>query len=140
MDVVNGRYTHIKVEDGFTEEESLSLFSRALNISKTELPLQARQIHCECKGSPMVISLLASLMQEHQLSDEGRWKYYLDSLAKRKYSKVGRCRGYEHGSIVDAISLSFEGLTEANQTLYSDFALFQDDVGIPCSVSVDCES
>lgn len=135
MDVVNGRYTHIKVGDGFSEDESLSLFSQALNISSpSELPHQAKLIHAECKGSPMVVGLLACLMQEHEFTDQGRWQYYLDSLVKRKYSQVGRARGYEHGSIVDAISLSFEGLSAQSQKLYCDFALFPDDVGIPCSV------
>lgn len=138
MDVVNGRVKYFKLEEGFNEEESLRLFAQALQVKDSQLlPKQALDIHCECKGSPMVISLISSLMQDHQVADEGRWEYYLDSLTKRKYSKMRKARNYEHESIMDAISLSIEGLKEKYRGYYTDFALFQDDVGIPCSVRKD---
>lgn len=136
MDVVNGRVKYFKVGEGFSKEESLRLFAQALRVKDPEsLPKEAYEIHCECKGSPMVISLISSLMQDHQIQDAERWHYYLDSLTKRKYSKMRRQRNYEHESIVDAISLSIESLSTKYRDYYSDFALFQDDVGIPCAVS-----
>lgn len=136
MDVVNGRVKHIRVDDGFTEEESLQLFSQTLK--SMDLPEEAKAIHSQCKGSPMVISLISSLLQDHQSpnSDGGRWQYYLETLTKRKYSKMRRNRTYEHESIFDAMSLSIEGLPQEKKELYADFALFQDDVGIPCPVRI----
>jgi len=84
----------------------------------------------------MVVSLISSLLQDHpdEIRDEGRWSYYLDALSKRRYSKIRRNRDYEHESIYDAISLSVDSLTEKKRNYYHDFALFQDDVSIPCPV------
>jgi hypothetical protein len=85
----------------------------------------------------MVISLISSLLLDHDgaSADEGRWNYYLDSLSRRKYSKMRRTRDYEHESVFDAISLSIESLSEVQRKKYYDFALFQNDVVIPCPVS-----
>jgi apoptotic protease-activating factor len=135
MFVDQARFSVIKVDEGFTEDESLELFSKVLNIDKTGLPHQAKSVHTECKGSPMVISLISSLLQDHGVLDDGRWQYYLEVLCKRKYSKMRKVRSYEHPSVIDAISLSIDNLSEEKRGLYMDFALFQDDVRIPCSVS-----
>ena len=143
MDVINGRLSYkIPVLDGFTESESLDFFCEALNVPNVQdLPSQARLIHRECKGSPMVISLIASLLQDHQASgvkDVTRWEYYYESLSKKKYSSLRRDRFYEHASISDAISLSFESLSEKEKRFYQDFALFQHDVSVPCKVGRSC--
>ena len=50
-DVVNGRVLLVKVQDGFTQEESLSYLANCLNISEQELPEQADQIYSESKGN-----------------------------------------------------------------------------------------
>lgn len=50
-DVVNGRVLLVKVQDGFTQEESLSYLANCLNISEEELPEQADQIYSESKGN-----------------------------------------------------------------------------------------
>lgn len=49
-DVLNGRAILVKVQDGFTQEESLSYLADCLNISEQDLPAQANQIYSECKG------------------------------------------------------------------------------------------
>ena len=49
-DVANGRVLLVKVQDGFTQEESLSYMANCLHISKQELPEQADQIYSESKG------------------------------------------------------------------------------------------
>ena len=50
-DVVNWRVLLVKVQDGFTQEESLSYLANCLNISEDELPEQADQIYSESKGN-----------------------------------------------------------------------------------------
>ena len=47
---------------GFREEESMELFSSFVNVPVGFLPEEARAIHAECKGSPMVISMIGSLV------------------------------------------------------------------------------
>ena len=49
---------------GFKEEESMELFSSFVNVPVGFLPEEARAIHSECKGSPMVISMIGSLVWE----------------------------------------------------------------------------
>ncbi len=49
-------------------------------------------IHTECKGSPMVISMIGGLISEtgrHQQKQRqsGRWAYYLNNLRSRRYSE-----------------------------------------------------
>jgi hypothetical protein len=58
----------------------------------TYLPEEALQIHTECKGSPMVISIIGSLMSENgrmvpAQRQTARWEYYLHNLKKRRYSE-----------------------------------------------------
>lgn len=126
------RFSLINISEGLKEEESYSVFSLALKTEPTSLPPEARQIHQECRGSPMVISLIASLLSEHQFSDPGRWAYYLQALSKRCKSP---CSG-SFSSIQDAMSLSIEDLPEEKKDLYLDFALFPAGVGLPSTVFI----
>ena len=64
MDVVRDRFSVVEIRSGFTEPESLELFSSYLRVPEEYLPREALDIHAECKGSPMVISLIASLISE----------------------------------------------------------------------------
>ena len=52
----------LEVSGGFKEEESMELFSSFVNVPVEFLPEEARAIHTECKGSPMVISMIGSLV------------------------------------------------------------------------------
>lgn len=49
-DVVHGRVLLVKVQDGFTQEESMSYLANCFNISAQELPEQANDIYLESKG------------------------------------------------------------------------------------------
>ena len=56
------------------------------------LPDEAKDIHAECKGSPMVISMIGGLISEsgrhsQRQRQSGRWGYYLTSLKSRRFSK-----------------------------------------------------
>ena len=56
------------------------------------LPEEAKDIHVECKGSPMVISMIGGLISEsgrhsQRQRQSGRWGYYLQSLQSRGFSK-----------------------------------------------------
>jgi len=49
-DVAQGRALLIKVQDGFTQEESMTYLANCLQISEQDLPEQADQIYSESKG------------------------------------------------------------------------------------------
>ncbi len=68
------------------------MFSSFVDVPVKFLPDEARLIHAECKGSPMVISMIGGLISEtgrHQQKQRqsGRWAYYLSNLKSRRYSE-----------------------------------------------------
>ncbi|CAH2084622.1 unnamed protein product [Euphydryas editha] len=78
----------IKIENYFSEEESLTLFASCLQISVSELPRQARKLHEICKGSPFHIALLGAELAENKerlVHDTRHWNYYLNKLEKKEF-------------------------------------------------------
>ena len=129
----NGKSDEVKVNI------SLQLFSSYVDIPVDFLPEEAKDIHSECKGSPMVISMIGGLISEsgrhsQRQRQSGRWGYYLNSLQSRKFSKFQKQRSYEHTSVFDAVMLSIENLNDFHKSLYKSLAVFLDDVGIPSKV------
>lgn len=78
-----------QMDDGFTEAETLGLFAQVLNIRIDQLPPEAKKIHIECKGMPLLIAMFAAHFEEFKedmIMTDGtrdRWKYYLQSLRKK---------------------------------------------------------
>ena len=118
--------------------------------------MEARDIHSECKGSPMVISLIGSLISESGRSQRtqrqsGRWSYYLQvctrlppillllvcvfalllfqNLKSRRYSKLRQDNRQE--SVMGAVGMSVENLEEGDRMKYQQLAVFLDDDSIP---------
>ena len=114
----------------------MELFSSYLKIPSDYLPQEARAIHEECKGSPMVISLIGSLISESGRSRQtqrqsGRWHYYLQNLKSRRYSKLKKQISYEHESVMGAVGMSVDNLEAADKEKYEKLAVFLDDDPIP---------
>lgn len=136
-DVVHGRVLLVKVQDGFTQEESMSYLANCFNISAQELPEQANDIYLESKGSPMVLSLLAPLLAdrgEYQRIDAHRWDHYLGKLRDRRYTQLKRHGSYNYETINEAIAISFDHLDQETRRSLNDFVIFLDDVNIPAPV------
>lgn len=71
------------MKDGFTKMETLRLFAQVLNVEVDKLPREASMIHDECKGMPLLITMLATqfnIFKQSMQHDNPRWKYYLNSL------------------------------------------------------------
>ena len=49
MDTVTGRFSVVDVKSGFSEDESLALFSSYTGVPVDYLPAEAKDIHLECK-------------------------------------------------------------------------------------------
>ena len=110
------------------------LFCSSLKVPHDFLPSEALSIHTECRGSPMVISLIASLIGESGSSQRtqrqsGRWSYYLQSLRSRRYSNLRQDARQE--SVMGAIGMSVENLDEADRQRYLVLAVFLKDDPIP---------
>lgn len=75
-----------QMNDGFTETETLGLFAKVLEMDVDKLPIEAKRIHEECKGMPLLIAMFAAQFEEFKFDMKmrsNRWKYYLESLKKK---------------------------------------------------------
>lgn len=120
----------IDIQSGFTKEESMALFSSYVSIPKEFLPDEALEIHKECKGSPMVISLIGSLISEtgnkHSTKqrESGRWSHYLFNLKSRHMSRIRKQSGRK--SISEHVMSSVRNLEEPLRHQYQSLAVFLD--------------
>ena len=120
------------IRHGFTQQESLQLFSSYLQVPQEYLPEEAKAIHDECKGSPMVISWIRSLMSESRINSKtqrqsGRWFYDLQNLKTRRYSNLKKQHSHEHESGMGAVQMSVDNLDKPDREEYKKLAVFLDD-------------
>ncbi|XP_052740902.1 apoptotic protease-activating factor 1 [Bicyclus anynana] len=76
----------VKVENHFSEEESLALFASCLDVDVSHLPRQAKRLHEICKGSPFHIALIGAELAENKeklIHGTRHWNYYLSKLEKK---------------------------------------------------------
>ncbi|CAH2244134.1 jg23441 [Pararge aegeria aegeria] len=76
----------VKIENHFSEEESLALFASCLDIEVSNLPRQAKRLHEICKGSPFHIALIGAELAENKeklVHGTRHWNYYLNKLEKK---------------------------------------------------------
>lgn len=122
----------VKMIDGFNEEESLKLFADSLGIQSIEqLPEEARSIHYECNGMPILIAMFAAQFQQYkddmQVNNQ-RWKYYSDALRQKdKSNKVISKFLDKQNAIFD---MCIDQLTEPTKKMYKQLAIFSEDVNI----------
>ncbi|XP_026319297.1 apoptotic protease-activating factor 1-like isoform X3 [Hyposmocoma kahamanoa] len=86
--VANFRPQIIKIENNFTEKETLELFASCLDVNVNQLPRQAKKLHEICKGSPFHIALIGAQLAENKerLNHDPRaWKYYLNTLERKEF-------------------------------------------------------
>ncbi|XP_047518142.1 apoptotic protease-activating factor 1 isoform X2 [Pieris napi] len=86
--IVNFHPQIVKVENHFTEDESLSLLASCVDLPTSKLPRQAKRLHEICKGSPFHIALIGAELAENKerlVHDTRHWNYYLNKLEKKEY-------------------------------------------------------
>jgi len=82
------------MNDGFTEAETLGLFAKVLEMDVNKLPIEAKRIHEECKGMPMLIAMFAAHFEDFKCDmkiNPGRWRYYLKSLREKDKTNKYEC-------------------------------------------------
>lgn len=70
------------MNEGFTESETRELFQKCLKAKTDHLLHEVKQIHSLCRGHPMLVSLIASFLEESKewaVNDEFLW---LDIIKK----------------------------------------------------------
>ncbi|XP_025153495.1 apoptotic protease-activating factor 1 isoform X2 [Harpegnathos saltator] len=136
IDVLDGRISKqtIRMDDGFTEAETLGLFAQVLNISADQLPPEAKKIHRECKGMPLLIAMFAAQFEEYKEEmiivngTRDRWKYYLRSLIEKDpKNKVIKKFLEKQETIFD---MCIDQLNPELKEQYKKLAIFNEDVNI----------
>uniref|UniRef100_A0A673KUR6 Apoptotic protease-activating factor 1 n=1 Tax=Sinocyclocheilus rhinocerous TaxID=307959 RepID=A0A673KUR6_9TELE len=128
-DSVSGDF-EVPVESGLDEEKGLEILALYVNGKPQKLPEQARSIVSECKGSPLVVSLIGALLREFP----DRWSYYLRQLQKKQFKRIRKSSSYDYEALDQAMDASLQVLEPEHRDLYRDLSIMQNDVKVPAKV------
>ncbi|KAI5614926.1 apoptotic protease-activating factor 1 isoform X1 [Silurus asotus] len=129
-DAVSGHRFKVSVESGLDEEKALEILALYVNGKAQTLPEQARCIVEECKGSPLVVSLIGALLRDFP----DRWGYYLEQLKKKKFQRIRKSSSYDYEALDQAMDASLQVLEEEHRELYKDLSVLEKDVKVPAKV------
>ncbi|KAG7206909.1 hypothetical protein KM043_000802 [Ampulex compressa] len=121
----------IEMNDGFTEAETLGLFAKVLETDVDKLPLEAKRIHEECKGMPLLIAMFSAHFEKfkHDMKlRPNRWRYYLHSLRKKDATNKVIGKFLEKQEAI--FDMCIEQLDKDLQKRYEELAIFSEDVNI----------
>ncbi|XP_030633054.1 apoptotic protease-activating factor 1 [Chanos chanos] len=129
-DSVSGQKFEVAVESGLGEDKALEVLALYVNVKPERLPEQARSIINECKGSPLVVSLVGALLREFP----DRWDYYLRQLQKKQFRRIRKSSSYDYEALDQAMDASLQVLPDDHRELYQDLSVLQKDVKIPAKM------
>ncbi|KAK9303557.1 hypothetical protein QLX08_004783 [Tetragonisca angustula] len=121
----------IEMNDGFTEAETLGLFAKVLETEVEKLPLEAKRIHEECKGMPLLIAMFSAQFEEfkHDMKlHSNRWKYYLNSLRNKDEKNQVIKRFWEKQEAI--FNMCINQLPSDMKKRYEELVIFREDVNI----------
>lgn len=128
VDSVSGAKYEVEVESGLDEKKGLEIL--ALYTNSKILPEEARSIVKECKGSPLVVSLIGALLKEKP----NRWRYYLSQLQQKQFKRIRKSSSYDYDALDQAMAASIEVLPEEHRELYKDLTVLEKDIKVPAKV------
>ncbi|TSK13554.1 Apoptotic protease-activating factor 1 [Bagarius yarrelli] len=120
----------VPVESGLDDEKALEILAMYVNGKSQSLPEQARSIVKECKGSPLVVSLIGALLRDFP----DRWGYYLEQLRKKKFQRIRKSSSYDYEALDQAMDASLQVLEDDHRELYKDLSVLEKDVKVPAKV------
>ncbi|CAL9682899.1 unnamed protein product [Knipowitschia caucasica] len=129
-DSVSGAKFEVEVESGLDEKKGLEILALYTNSKIHGLPEEARNIVKECKGSPLVVSLIGALLKERP----DRWRYYLAQLRQKQFKRIRKSSSYDYDALDQAMAASIEVLPEEHRELYKDLTVLEKDVKVPAKV------
>ncbi|TFJ95719.1 ribosomal RNA small subunit methyltransferase NEP1 [Platysternon megacephalum] len=132
-DSVTGNKYEIPVESGLAHDKGLEILSLFVNMKITDLPEEADSIVGECKGSPLVVSLIGALLRDFP----NRWEYYLRQLQNKQFKRIRKSSSYDYEALDEAMSMSVEMLNENFKDYYKDLSVLQKDVKVPTKPKVE---
>uniref|UniRef100_A0A8B9HYD9 Apoptotic protease-activating factor 1 n=1 Tax=Astyanax mexicanus TaxID=7994 RepID=A0A8B9HYD9_ASTMX len=129
-DSVSGQKESVPVESGLDEEKALEILALYVNAQLHSLPEQAHCIVKECKGSPLVVSLIGALLREFP----DRWGYYLRQLQRKQFQRIRKSSSYDYEALDQAMDASLQVLNDEHRELYKDLSVLEKDVKVPAKV------
>ncbi|XP_073183556.1 apoptotic protease-activating factor 1 isoform X13 [Lepidochelys kempii] len=130
-DLVTGNKYEVPVESGLAHDKGLEILSLFVNMKTTDLPEEADSIVRECKGSPLVVSLIGALLRDFP----NRWEYYLRQLQNKQFKRIRKSSSYDYEALDEAMSMSVEMLNENFKDYYKDLSVLQKDVKVPTKLA-----
>lgn len=122
----------VKLNPGFTEEESMELFGKALRLKSDYLPQEASQIHRMCKGNPFVIKLIARKMSEYGNTHSTASNTFVVRVWRKLANDLSRYSIAIENTTIRSI---LDQLSKEEQEAFRSLVIFRDNVKIPQSVS-----
>uniref|UniRef100_A0A3Q0R0Z4 Apoptotic protease-activating factor 1 n=1 Tax=Amphilophus citrinellus TaxID=61819 RepID=A0A3Q0R0Z4_AMPCI len=129
-DAVSGAKHEVEVESGLVENKALEILALYTGMKLEALPEEARSIATECKGSPLVVSLIGALLREKP----NRWRYYLCQLQQKQFKRIRKSSSYDYDALDQAMAASIEVLPDEHRDLYKDLTVIEKDVKVPAKV------
>ncbi|KAM6961638.1 apoptotic protease-activating factor 1 [Tautogolabrus adspersus] len=129
-DSVSGAKHEVEVDSGLDEDKGLEILALYTQIQLHGLPEEARSIVRECKGSPLVVSLIGALLKEKP----NRWRYYLSQLQKKQFKRIKKSSSYDYDALDQAMAASIEVLPDEHRELYKDLTVLEKDIKVPAKV------
>ncbi|XP_019128716.2 apoptotic protease-activating factor 1 isoform X2 [Larimichthys crocea] len=129
-DSVSGAKYEVEVESGLDEKKGLEILALYTGTKPIALPEEARSIVRECKGSPLVVSLIGALLREKP----NRWGYYLRQLRQKQFKRIRKSSSYDYDALDQAMAASIEVLPDEHRELYKDLTVLEKDIKIPAKV------
>ncbi|XP_029455603.1 apoptotic protease-activating factor 1 [Rhinatrema bivittatum] len=129
-DAVSGNKYLVSVESGLALDKGLEVLSLYVNMKINNLPAQADIIVKECKGSPLVVSLIGALLRDFP----HRWDYYVKQLQNKQFKRIRKSSSYDYEALDEAMSISVEMLDDYLRDYYKDLSILGKDVKVPTKV------
>ncbi|XP_078535284.1 apoptotic protease-activating factor 1-like [Lissotriton helveticus] len=130
LDTVSGNTFLVPVESGLPHNKALEVLSLFVDLKIGDLPEQAHEIVKECKGSPLVVSLIGALLRDFP----NRWDYYLRQLQIKQFKRIRKSSSYDYDALDEAMSISVETLPDDLKDYYRDLAVLKKGVKVPAQV------
>ncbi|XP_038667225.1 apoptotic protease-activating factor 1 isoform X1 [Scyliorhinus canicula] len=129
-EVVTGNSFPVSVQSGLSKDKGLEILSLFVYSKVTSLPEEAHSIVQECKGSPLVVSLIGALLREFPK----RWAYYLKQLRSKQFKRIRKSSSYDYEALDEAMAASIEMLKEDYKEYYKDLSVLEKDVKVSTKV------
>ncbi|XP_070784897.1 apoptotic protease-activating factor 1 [Enoplosus armatus] len=129
-DSVSGAKYEVEVESGLDENKGLEILALYTKTQLHGLPEEARSIVRECKGSPLVVSLIGGLLKDKP----NRWQYYLRQLQQKQFKRIRKSSSYDYDALDQAMAASIEVLPDEHRELYKDLTVIEKDIKVPAKV------